>query len=273
MPSWDWVSLVRETANLPGSGTKSNAPDPLEEEQRRHREAVRDPARPRPGEHVLGGGRGDLDLLVVAPVDRSRRDGPVDEDDVAAVVHDGGVRVHAAEEARLAAAVARLLEELADARLHGILARLHDPAGHLERERVRAEAELAHEDEPPVGRSRHDVHPVGRVRDHEIPLGAPLGVAVAHVPQLEDARRHEHLLAPPLPEGRLARNHFFSGSLSFSPTLRWVQLTPALTDSRSERVTPLARAIFAPVSPGLTMYSPGPATAASPLGPLAALAT
>ena len=57
---------------------------------------------------------------------------------------------------------------------------------------------------------------------------------------------------------------YFFGSLIFWPTLRAFQFTPGFTACSAPIETPLALAIFMPLSPGLTTYSPGPATAGSP---------
>src|ERR1017187_668554 len=249
---------------------KSNAPDPLKEQERRDSQAVRDAAGARPCEDVGDGRRRHLDLLVMVPAHGTRENRPLDQNKVAAVVHDRRVRMHASEEPRGAASVSGFLRQLPDARGDGILAGLDHAPGNLERELVRPEPELTHEDEPSLGGERRDVHPARRVRDHVVALCAADRMAELDAPKLQDPRRREHPLGPARPPRRLAGGHFFSGSLSFSPTLRWVQAAPGLTDSRSDRVQPLARAIFEPVSPGFTMYSPGPATAVSPLGPFTA---
>ena len=69
------------------------------------------------------------------------------------------------------------------------------------------------------------------------------------------AGRHREIHTP------LSGRHFFSGSLIFWPTFRCFQSMSGLTAIKSATVQPFARAIRRPVSPPLTMYSPGPATA------------
>src|SRR4051794_24143315 len=57
--------------------------------------------------------------------------------------------------------------------------------------------------------------------------------------------------------------YFLTGSLIFWPTFSLEESTPGLTDWRSAKETPCARATFASESPPLITYSPGPATAGS----------
>ena len=131
---------------------------------------------------------------------------------MAGVAEDGGIGPHRAEEARGGAGVAGLLAQLARAGGERILAAVDDAAGDLEREVVDAEAELAHEHEVMVRREGDHIHPVGRMRDDEVALGAAARVPVPHVVQVEHARARDGLVAELFPAGRLAGSAAHDGS-------------------------------------------------------------
>jgi hypothetical protein len=93
----------------------------------------------------------------------------LDQHGVAGVAHDGGVGKHAGEHPGILARIAGLLAQLAHRGVDGRrVGPVHDAAGNLQLDGVRAVAELLHHHQLAVRRHREHVHPVHAVDDEKV---------------------------------------------------------------------------------------------------------
>ena len=123
----------------------------------------------------------------------------------AAVVLDGGVRLDDDERLDALGLVAGLFEELAERGVLGRLARVDDPAGDLERERVACRSGTARRDDLVARRDGDDVAPVVAADGERVPAVAPAAVLELDAPDVEDAVATRGLVAdaPPLADLRI----------------------------------------------------------------------
>ncbi len=105
----------------------------------------------------------DLGLLGADVLDRALRHDVFREIRIESISEQSGVGVHDPERDRVPGPIARLLETLAQRGLRGILARIDESRGHLERDSPRAVPILAHEHDVTLFRDRHDLRPRARM--------------------------------------------------------------------------------------------------------------